>query len=99
IFDLRPDASLPEIAAHVEEMKVSGLNAMFTRAAFKYMLLKRAHSKESFRQMAAETAFKTCVIREESIGLEVALTKEAGAGIHPGSAGAARQEGAGVSRS
>jgi hypothetical protein len=42
---------------------------------FKHMLLQRAHSKESFRRMAAQTPFKTCAFREESIGLEVALMK------------------------
>ena len=53
IFDLRPDASPADIAAAVRGMKLSWLNSLLTRLTFKHMLLKRAHSKESFRQMAA----------------------------------------------
>jgi ubiquinone/menaquinone biosynthesis C-methylase UbiE len=75
IFDLRPDASPADIAAAVDGMKLGWLNALITRLTFKHMLLKRAHSKESFRQMAAQTPFKTCAFREESIGLEVTLMK------------------------
>jgi ubiquinone/menaquinone biosynthesis C-methylase UbiE len=75
IFDLRPDASPTDIAAAVDGMKLSWLNALITRLTFKHMLLKRAHSKESFRLMAAQTRFKTCAFRKESIGLEVTLMK------------------------
>ena len=75
IIDLRPDASSAEIAAAVDGMKLSWLNALVTRLTFKHMLLKRAHSQESFRGMTAQTPFKTCAIRDESIGLEVALMK------------------------
>ena len=75
IMDLRPDASPTDIAAAVNGMKLGWLNALITRLTFKHMLLKRAHSKESFRRMAAQTPFKTCAFREESIGLEVTLMK------------------------
>ena len=75
IFDLRPDASPADIAAAVDGMKLGWLNALITRLTFKHMLLKRAHSKESFRQMVAQTPFKTCTFREDSIGHEIALTK------------------------
>lgn len=75
IIDLRPDASPADIAAAVDGMRLSWLNALVTRLTFKHMLLKRAHSKETFRRMVAQTPFKTCTFREESIGLEVALVK------------------------
>jgi ubiquinone/menaquinone biosynthesis C-methylase UbiE len=75
ILDLRPDASATDIAAAVDGMNLSRLNAILTRLTFKHMLLKRAHSKESLRAMAAQTPFKTCAFREESIGIEVSLTK------------------------
>ena len=76
ILDLRPDASMEEIAQAVEGMKLSWINAMITRWTFKHMLLKRAHSQEQFRQMVAQTPFETCSFREESIGMEVELVKE-----------------------
>jgi ubiquinone/menaquinone biosynthesis C-methylase UbiE len=75
ILDLRPDASAADIAAAVDGMKLNWLNALITRLTFKHMLLKRAHSKERFRQMVAQTPFGTCSFREESIGLEVELLK------------------------
>ncbi len=75
IFDLRPDATPADIAAAVDGMKLGRLNAMITRLTFKHMLLKRAHSKESLRQMVAQTPFETCTFREDSIGHEIALRK------------------------
>jgi ubiquinone/menaquinone biosynthesis C-methylase UbiE len=75
ILDLRQDASPGVIAAHVDQMNVGWLNALFIKLTFKHMLLKRAHSKESFRRMTAQTSFKTCAFKEESIGLEVTLIK------------------------
>jgi ubiquinone/menaquinone biosynthesis C-methylase UbiE len=75
IFDLRPDATPEDIAAEVGRMHVGWLNALFMRLTFKHMLLKRAHSKENFRQMAAQTSFKTCAFRDESIGHEVSFVK------------------------
>ena len=73
ILDLRPDASTEDIAAAIREMKLSWWNSLLTKLTFKHMLLKRAHSKETFRRMVAQTPFKTCTFREESIGLEVGL--------------------------
>jgi ubiquinone/menaquinone biosynthesis C-methylase UbiE len=75
ILDLRRDATPQEIAGEVDKMQVGWLNAVFIKLTFKHMLLKRAHSKESFRQMTAQTSFKTCAFKEESIGLEVTLMK------------------------
>ncbi len=56
-------------------MQVSTLNALLIKFTFKHMLLKRAHSKESFQRMAAQTPFKACTFRDESIGHEVSLVK------------------------
>jgi ubiquinone/menaquinone biosynthesis C-methylase UbiE len=75
IYDLRPDAAPADIAAAVGGMKLGWLNSLFTRLTFKHMLLKRAHSKDSLRKMVAQTPFQTCEIKEDLIGLEVALKK------------------------
>jgi ubiquinone/menaquinone biosynthesis C-methylase UbiE len=74
ILDLRPDASPAEIAAGVEEMNLTWLNALITRYTLRW-LTRRAHSKEAFRRMAAQTPFKTCAFQEASIGLEITLKK------------------------
>jgi ubiquinone/menaquinone biosynthesis C-methylase UbiE len=75
ILDLRPDASDAEIAAEVKKMKLSWFSSVLTKLTFKYMLCKRAYSREQLRDMAAQTPFKSCEIREESIGFEMALSK------------------------
>jgi ubiquinone/menaquinone biosynthesis C-methylase UbiE len=75
VIDLRRDAPLEAINAHVKGMGLGWFNSLLTRWAFKHMLLKRAYSEGEFRQMAAQTPFGTCAIRADLIGLEVALTK------------------------
>jgi ubiquinone/menaquinone biosynthesis C-methylase UbiE len=75
IIDLRPDASVEAIRDHVKNMGVGWVNSLLIKLTFKYMLLKRAYSQEQFRQMASQTPFQTCEIREEPIGLTVVLTK------------------------
>jgi ubiquinone/menaquinone biosynthesis C-methylase UbiE len=75
ILDLRPDASAADINAHVKHMKLGWGSSLMTKLILN-MLRKRAYSREQFRQMASQTPFKTCEIREESLGFEVALRKE-----------------------
>lgn len=75
IIDLRPDVSDDEITAEVTKMKLSWFSSLLTKLTFKHMLRKRAYSREQLRDMAAQTPFKTCEIREESIGFEVSLGK------------------------
>jgi ubiquinone/menaquinone biosynthesis C-methylase UbiE len=75
IVDLRKDASILEIDAAIEEMKLNRINAALTRWIFKHSLLKRAYSEADFRRMASQTPFATCEIKAVSIGLEVSLHK------------------------
>ena len=75
ILDLRPDVSPAEIATGVKEMNLNRLNALIARYTLRW-LTRRAHSKETFARMAAQTSFKTCTVKEASIGLEITLTKQ-----------------------
>lgn len=75
VIDLRPDAPLAAIDAYVKGKGLGWVNRVLTKLAFRCMLLKRAYSQEQFRQMASQTPFKDCAIREEGLGLEVSLTK------------------------
>jgi ubiquinone/menaquinone biosynthesis C-methylase UbiE len=74
IIDMRPDASKADIAAEVDGMKLGWLNSLISRLILQRLRL-RAHSKETFRQMAAQTPFKTCGFEEESMGMEITLKK------------------------
>jgi len=75
IFDLRRDASPADIDACVKGMGLGRINSLLTKWIFKYSLLKRAYSQEQFREMDSQTAFRTCDIKTDLIGLEVSLTK------------------------
>ena len=74
ILDLRPDASPEAIAAHVKGMGLGWINALMTRWIL-HVLLKWAYSQRQFLDMASQTPFKTCEIREEPLGLAVSLVK------------------------
>jgi ubiquinone/menaquinone biosynthesis C-methylase UbiE len=75
VIDLRPDASPEALAAHVDGMGLGWFSRLLTRWTFKHMLLKRAYTQAQFRDMAAQTPFGGCEIREGSIGLEVPFVK------------------------
>jgi hypothetical protein len=57
-------------------MNVGPVNRMITKLTFRFMLLKRAYTRNEFEKMAAQTSFQTAQIREELIGLEVLLKKD-----------------------
>lgn len=75
ILDLRRDASSEAINAEVKNMGLGWFNSLLTKLIFTHSLVKRAYSQEQFRQMASQTPFQTCAIREEPLGLAVAFTK------------------------
>jgi hypothetical protein len=77
IQDLRPDATPKAIADTVRGLKLSRVNAVITTWAFKYTLVKRAHSRQRLEAMAAASPFKTCEIQivESPIAYEVVLKK------------------------
>jgi ubiquinone/menaquinone biosynthesis C-methylase UbiE len=76
IQDMRNDASSAEIEHEVKSMRLSRLNAFMTKRTLA-MLRRRAYSPAQFERLAAETAFGTCDIETEGIGMEVRLTKRA----------------------
>ena len=76
IIDLRPDASLEVIETHIrKDMALTGINFQLTKWAFQSMLLKRAYTKEEIKQFASQSKFKTCVINEDDIGMNIYVEK------------------------
>ncbi len=75
IIDLRRDASMQSITQAVQAMHLGAISAMVTRLTFRFMLLKRAYTKEEFQKLLAQTRFGPIDIREDLIGLELALTR------------------------
>ncbi len=76
IIDLRRDATPESIAQAVAGMQVGAVNGAITRLTFRFMLLKRAYSKQDFEDLISETEFGSAEIREDLIGLEITLTKD-----------------------
>jgi ubiquinone/menaquinone biosynthesis C-methylase UbiE len=76
IIDLRGDVSVEVMDKYVkEELDLTGINLLLTRWIFKFGLIKRAYTKDQFREMVSKSRFKTCKIQEDTIGLEVWLEK------------------------
>ncbi len=75
IIDLKRDASPDEVSRQVDGMGLSTMNRILTKLAFKTMLIKSAYTKQEFLEMLAQEQFSTVDIREEKIGLEIAMTK------------------------
>lgn len=75
IDDLRGDVIMETINKHVDEMGMSGLNKWFTRMTFRFMLIGRAYTKAQFQEFVGKSAFKTCQLDENAIGLIVKLQK------------------------
>ena len=77
LIDLRGDVSPQTMNEHVKsDLHLTGLNAVMTRWAFKYMLIKRAYTKDQFEVFAAQSRFKTCTIQEDAIGLDIWFAKQ-----------------------
>ncbi|MFF0247345.1 class I SAM-dependent methyltransferase [Streptosporangium sandarakinum] len=74
IHDMNRDATSADIDEEVARMGLSPLNAFLTKVPLRG-LRNRAYSRERFEALAAESAFGTCDVRAEGIGLEVRLTR------------------------
>jgi ubiquinone/menaquinone biosynthesis C-methylase UbiE len=77
IQDLSKEASNADITETVRGMKLSRFNALTTQFVLGTMLRRRAYTARQFAQLVAESAFRTCDIRKDGIGLEVRLEKSA----------------------
>ena len=75
IIDLRRDASRESIRQGVAAMRLGLVNSMLTRLTFRCMLLKRAYTRTEFEQMVSETGFGGMEVQENSIGIELTLTR------------------------
>jgi ubiquinone/menaquinone biosynthesis C-methylase UbiE len=74
IQDMRRDASGADIDQEVKRMGLGRLNAFLTKRTLT-MLRRRAYSPAQFERLAADSAFRTCDIQTEGVGMEMRLTK------------------------
>jgi ubiquinone/menaquinone biosynthesis C-methylase UbiE len=75
IIDLRRDASKESIGQEVDGMRLGAVNTLITKLTFRFMLLRRAYTKQEFEQMVSQTGFGAADVRQNPIGLEIHLHK------------------------
>ena len=77
IQDMSNDASHAGIELEVKKMKLGWFSSFTTKATLE-SLRRRAYTPRQFERLVVESAFRTCTIQTEGIGLEVRLTKQKG---------------------
>jgi ubiquinone/menaquinone biosynthesis C-methylase UbiE len=75
IIDLRRDTPQAEIDRHVDAMNVGAVNARFTKWTFRFMLLKRAYTREEFERFIAQSGWPKYEIHDAPVGFEITLSK------------------------
>ena len=73
IFDLNKDAAPEDVADEVRNMRLSAWDSLMTRWTFRFVLLKRAYTREQLERMAPQSRFGRCEIVSQGIGLELRL--------------------------
>jgi ubiquinone/menaquinone biosynthesis C-methylase UbiE len=76
IIDLRKDATRTDIDAEVSRMGLSWWNALVTRWTFRFVLLRRAYSREQLERMVRDSRFRRCNLVLTGIGSELRLRKD-----------------------
>jgi ubiquinone/menaquinone biosynthesis C-methylase UbiE len=75
IYDLRKDAPADAIDEEIRGMRLSPLNALFTRWTFRFGLLREAYTRDRLDAVAARSSFGTGDVRIDGIGFEFRLVK------------------------
>ena len=75
IMDLRRDTSMTEIQRYIDRMDLSAWNRWVTRLTFRFMLLKRAYTKQELERMLAGIDFAKAEVRTDDIGMEAWFEK------------------------
>ncbi|HVB86685.1 MAG TPA: class I SAM-dependent methyltransferase [Candidatus Dormibacteraeota bacterium] len=75
IIDLRRDTPQREIDNYIDAMDTGSLNTIFMKWTFRFMLLKRAYTREEFEKMIAESGWQKYNIGEAPVGFEITLEK------------------------
>jgi ubiquinone/menaquinone biosynthesis C-methylase UbiE len=70
IIDLRRDVPMTEIKRYVNGLRLSAWNRLATQLTFRFMLLKRAYTKQELETMLDVIGFKKAEVRTNEIGME-----------------------------
>lgn len=80
IYDLRKDAPADAIDEEIRSMRLSPLNALFTRWTFRFGLLREAYTRDRLDAVVCRSRFGTGEVRIDGIGFELRLQKSPSGG-------------------
>jgi ubiquinone/menaquinone biosynthesis C-methylase UbiE len=75
IIDLRRDAPMIEIKRYVNGLRLSAWSRLSTLLTFRFMLLKRAYTKQELEKMLEGIGFKKAEVRTTEVGMEAWFEK------------------------
>jgi ubiquinone/menaquinone biosynthesis C-methylase UbiE len=75
IIDLRRDASMLDIKRYVNGLRLNALSRLFTLLIFRFMLLKRAYTKQELEKMLEGAGFAKDEVRTTEVGMEAWFEK------------------------
>jgi ubiquinone/menaquinone biosynthesis C-methylase UbiE len=75
IIDLRRDTSMTEIQRYIDRMDLNAWNRWVTMLTFRFMLLKRAYTKQELEKMLEGIGFAKAEVRTDEIGMEAWFRK------------------------
>jgi ubiquinone/menaquinone biosynthesis C-methylase UbiE len=75
ILDLRKESSPDEVRAEVERMQLSAINALMTRATFRYFLLKNAYTHADMERLGQQSRFGACTVHARGIEFDARFMK------------------------
>ena len=75
IIDLRRDTPMSAIREYVNGIGIGRINRWMTLLTFRFMLLKRAYTRDEIEQMLEKVPFRRTEMHQNSIGMEVWVEK------------------------
>lgn len=75
VIDLRRDTPMSEISRYADGLDVSAINQWLIKQSFRFMLLKRAYTRQDFDQMLKQVPFGKVEVRDAPLGVEVWFSK------------------------
>jgi len=75
IIDLRREASRDDIRAEVDAMELGWLNSLWTRATFRWFLLKNAYSQDALEQLVQRSRFGRGEVLRDGVAFDLRLDK------------------------
>jgi ubiquinone/menaquinone biosynthesis C-methylase UbiE len=76
IIDLRRDVPMTEIRKYVDSLEVGAISRWMTLLTFRFMLLKRAYTREGLLKMIQAAGFTNVEMRTSEIAMEAQFEKK-----------------------